>query len=453
MKNLLILLIIFTIGFFFVSNLCAGTPPTKVILVSPTGIIEDKIPTFTWGEDPVSIWYKLFIGNRSSEETVHVQWYRFSDICSEGICALPLESELSIDSYEWWVKSWNEYGSVWSDGMSFTVQGDDILATIAYSDDVLEYLFIRGTNFGYDPQAILQWEAFGPQGEIEWVLLVIDEFTDNFIKAELPFGIEPGTYRIAVARDGKFDSTIESTIIDVTLGAVGPTGPQGDQGAQGEQGVAGPVGPQGLKGDTGETGATGPQGIAGVQGTQGDQGATGVVGPQGVKGDTGDTGGYPVHYIGESYGGGIVFYVYDDGQHGLIAATTDQNAGAPIHWYNGTDRYTGTTGDGLHAGAMNTAMIVAAQMADNQTGNFAAKVCADYSVTVGTITYGDWYLPSKYELDLLYEQRVVVGGFLNHYYWSSSEDDHYGAWTQHFARPQYIFPKFSPFYVRAVRAF
>jgi len=58
-------------------------------------------------------------------------------------------------------------------------------------------------------------------------------------------------------------------------------------------------------------------------------------------------------------------------QHGLIAATADQSAG--IQWYNGTYRYTGTTGDGLGAGAMNTAMIVATQMADNQTGNFCRK--------------------------------------------------------------------------------
>ena len=43
-----------------------------------------------------------------------------------------------------------------------------------------------------------------------------------------------------------------------------------------------------------------------------------------------------VHFIGESYGGGIVFYVYDNGQHGLIAATADQSTG--IQWYNGIVR-------------------------------------------------------------------------------------------------------------------
>ncbi|MBK8141197.1 MAG: hypothetical protein IPK57_09325 [Chitinophagaceae bacterium] len=117
-----------------------------------------------------------------------------------------------------------------------------------------------------------------------------------------------------------------------------------------------------------------------------------------------------VHYIGERYGGGIVFYVYDNGQHGLIASTADQSTG--VNWYTASvPPHTGTTGDGLNAGAMNTAMIVASQMRDSQTPLCAAKVCADFSVTVADITYGDWYLPSKYELNLLFLQKNVVGGF------------------------------------------
>ena len=157
------------------------------------------------------------------------------------------------------------------------------------------------------------------------------------------------------------------------------------------------------------------------------------------------------HSIGESYGGGIVFYVYENGRHGLIAATSDQSTG--IQWYNGTYRNTGTTGDGLGAGAMNTAMIVATQMADNETGNFAAIVCADYSVTVDGITYGDWYLPSLYELNLLYLQKAVVGGFASNFYWSSTEDD-ISAWYQTFNDGfQSTNDKSNPGYVRAVRAF
>ena len=156
--------------------------------------------------------------------------------------------------------------------------------------------------------------------------------------------------------------------------------------------------------------------------------------------------------IGQAYQGGIIFWLDATGQHGLIAATADQNTG--IQWYNGTYRYTGTAGDGLYAGAMNTAMIVATQMADNQSGSFAAKVCADYSVTVGGVTYGDWYLPSKYELNLLYLQKIAVGGFASVYYWSSTEYINSYAWIQNFDYgTQLTNSKLNTDRVRAVRAF
>ncbi|MBE9510953.1 MAG: DUF1566 domain-containing protein [Bacteroidetes bacterium] len=158
------------------------------------------------------------------------------------------------------------------------------------------------------------------------------------------------------------------------------------------------------------------------------------------------------HYIGEQFGGGIVFYVYDNGQHGLIAPTADQDPG--IEWYNGIKRYTNTSGDGLGAGAMNTSLIIALQTTDNQVGNFAAKVCADYSVTVDGVTYGDWYLPSKHELDLLFNQKTIVGGFANDYYWSSTEFSSHSAWSQNFSIGfQYNLDKSLPYGVRAIRAF
>ena len=162
------------------------------------------------------------------------------------------------------------------------------------------------------------------------------------------------------------------------------------------------------------------------------------------------------HFIGESYGGGKVFYVYDNGQHGLIAATSDQSAG--IQWSNDLYRYTGTTGDGLGAGAMNTALIIAAQMGDNQAGNFAAKVCADYSVTMNEIAYGDWYLPSKYESDLLYLQKDIVGGFSDADYWTSTEESFANSFAKHkyFGNGAQTFPsdvKYHSYRVRAIRAF
>jgi hypothetical protein len=158
------------------------------------------------------------------------------------------------------------------------------------------------------------------------------------------------------------------------------------------------------------------------------------------------------HHINESYGGGIVFYVYDNGQHGLIASPVDQGL---IQWYNGQSRATGSTGDGLGAGAMNTAMIVATQMTDNYTGNFAAKVCADYSVTVNGITYGDWYLPSKYELELLYlEWPFIPGIHSTSAYQSSTEDTKDNYWGVNFSNNTYFsnLKNISAF-VRAIRSF
>jgi hypothetical protein len=157
------------------------------------------------------------------------------------------------------------------------------------------------------------------------------------------------------------------------------------------------------------------------------------------------------HYIGESYGGGKVFYVYDNGKHGLIAATSDQSS--EIRWYGGSNTNTRARADGVGAGLKNTALIIANQGAFD--GNaFAATVCNEYSVTVDGVKYGDWYLPSLNELYLLYLQKSVVGGFANDYYWSSTEYTNNLAWSQDFSIGiQNFLIKYNTFYVRAIRAF
>ena len=157
------------------------------------------------------------------------------------------------------------------------------------------------------------------------------------------------------------------------------------------------------------------------------------------------------HAIGDSFGGGIVFFVYDGGQHGLIAATVDQSAG--IRWYGGSNTNTRARADGIGAGLKNTAIIIANQ--GPVDGNaFAATVCNEYSVTVGGVTYGDWYLPSKYELNLLYIERATVGNFSTSFYWSSTEGDNSYAWKHSFNfGNQSLGAKYNPYYVRAVRAF
>ena len=153
--------------------------------------------------------------------------------------------------------------------------------------------------------------------------------------------------------------------------------------------------------------------------------------------------------------GGYIFYLDQSGCHGLVAAPTDQSVG--IRWYAGT--YTNTTAfaSAVGGGDGNTNMIVY-----NQTGTlstYAAGIC--YSLSTGGFT--DWYLPSKYELNLMYMNigqgasapNTNIGGFINYGYWSSSELDFANVWTQNFLNGSQfnIVKANNMFYVRAVRAF
>jgi hypothetical protein len=127
------------------------------------------------------------------------------------------------------------------------------------------------------------------------------------------------------------------------------------------------------------------------------------------------------HAIGDLYGGGIVFYVWDGGAHGLIAATD-----------NLTGKFWGADGtlvsstiyplrDGIGAGRNNTERIIQnIKTSDNIFKSdytlYAAYVCLTYQGG----NYGDWYLPSKYELNLLYLQKSVIG-WVSGNYWSSND--------------------------------
>lgn len=128
--------------------------------------------------------------------------------------------------------------------------------------------------------------------------------------------------------------------------------------------------------------------------------------------------------IGSSYGGGVLAYLLQPGDqgydpnvlHGLIAATTDQSTGITWNKYSGQSVQTNASGWDIGTGLSNTTAIIAAQV--TPTTSYAAGVASEY--ISGNFT--GWYLPSKAELNKLYLNKTLIGGFdSSANYWSSSE--------------------------------
>jgi hypothetical protein len=167
--------------------------------------------------------------------------------------------------------------------------------------------------------------------------------------------------------------------------------------------------------------------------------------------------------VGDFAFGGIVFFIDDTGQHGLVCAKGDQSIAA--RWYAGTFGRTQAKGDGPFSGEMNTAIIIAAHVAiGDDNGTYAARICNEAEIVENGITYGNWYLPSQSELTLMYSNRTVInstalanGGSAIYpsWYWSSNESSIPGeAYARNFndgASGPY--GKMNIFRVRAVRAF
>ena len=63
-----------------------------------------------------------------------------------------------------------------------------------------------------------------------------------------------------------------------------------------------------------------------------------------------------------------------------------------------------------------------------------------------------WRLPTKNELNSIYINKAMIGGFASDNYWSSSKTDTNNAWTQYFGNgAQGTYYETNSFYVRPVR--
>ena len=173
----------------------------------------------------------------------------------------------------------------------------------------------------------------------------------------------------------------------------------------------------------------------------------------------GGSGGGFTHYIGEEFGGGVVFHLWKDAsgvEHGLIIDKTDLST-AQV-WSNIDATLIGASAQSSWDGLSNSNAIV------GQAGHTSSASALCLNSTNGG--QSDWYLPSIDELSLLWHSRFNVNKSLSAiagatdlpisaFYWSSTESDDRNAWLFDFGNvsAHYYILKDSTFYVRAVRAF
>jgi len=133
-------------------------------------------------------------------------------------------------------------------------------------------------------------------------------------------------------------------------------------------------------------------------------------------------------HSGELMEGGMVFYVDETGQHGLVSAMEDLGY---FEWgCNGTG-ILGADGQAIGTGYQNTLDIV--------SGCSETNTAAFNALNSSTEGYTDWCLPSKDELIEMYNTigdggpEGNIGGFSDNVYWSSSEINNSNASTIYFS--------------------
>ncbi len=150
------------------------------------------------------------------------------------------------------------------------------------------------------------------------------------------------------------------------------------------------------------------------------------------------------YWIGQSYGGGKVFYIDQTKKHGLIACPFDLPS---TPWGCISPAISVNTSTDVGTGLSNTEAIVAAY-----TTISAASICYN----LDTLGFNDWYLPSTQELVGLDKTLGVMAeaNLGSGYYWSSSQSDTNAAWSVMMDNGSpVIFNKCSAYSVRPIRSF
>jgi hypothetical protein len=101
-------------------TVATGAPPGAATLVSPSGTVGTRTPTYTWNAVGGATRYQLWVGDASVP--VIQTWYQASAVCSGSTCSVTPSTALPSGSHSWWIQTGNAAGNgAWSSGMSFVV--------------------------------------------------------------------------------------------------------------------------------------------------------------------------------------------------------------------------------------------------------------------------------------------------------------------------------------------
>ena len=155
--------------------------------------------------------------------------------------------------------------------------------------------------------------------------------------------------------------------------------------------------------------------------------------------------------VGDKIQGGVVFHIDETGMGGLVAAPYDQTAKKVMWGANGN-----TYALSPNNGAKNTFMILQyfdGKHLESHKINTAAYRCSTLTLN----GYDDWYLPAINELQLMYNNREIIGNFRFGDYCSSTEAGKKDAYSIHFRphrRVEFYYNKNDrDYFIRCIRKF
>ena len=104
-------------------SISSSSPPGKATLTTPSGIITDTTPSYTWNAVSDSTWYYLWVNDASGN--VIKKWYSATAAgCSSGTgtCSVTPSTTLNVGNHTWWIQTYNTVGyGAWSNGLNFTI--------------------------------------------------------------------------------------------------------------------------------------------------------------------------------------------------------------------------------------------------------------------------------------------------------------------------------------------